>query len=206
MQLEASLITSTRPPPTTCPGSGDELPSPARRRVAFGGPRHATAQRVDAAGTRRRSPARAQSSCRLHCTPSFAGLSVAAGTEHRVHARREVERVERLSARPGRCAGTAAAAAAGEIRGPGGDVVGAGMVRATVSPFPAPRRQGRGRAQRHGPTRVIVDQCREAERQAAFTTGPFSARRSRLTRWPVSISTGQAVGHMPSTAQVWTPS
>ena len=43
-----------------------------------------------------------------------------------------------------------------------------------------------------------------AVQAAAFARGWFSLR-SRFTRSPVLISTGQAVWHIPSTAQVCTP-
>ena len=56
------------------------------------------------------------------------------------------------------------------------------------------------------PARVTGPHAVAAAFHPAATTGFWSSRRSRLTRSPVLMSTGQAVTHIPSTAQVCTPS
>jgi hypothetical protein len=67
---------------------------------------------------------------------------------------------------------------------------GAGRVLATLSASEAPR--------------LMVRQFFAAIDPPAFTAAAASSSRRRRTRSPVLISTGQAVWHMPSTAQVST--
>src|SRR5450631_623980 len=65
-----------------------------------------------------------------------------------------------------------------------------GTLRAASSARPAPR--------------LTAPQFRAARFQAALVNGPASRARRRLTRVAVLMSTGHAVWHRPSTAQVWT--
>ena len=66
-----------------------------------------------------------------------------------------------------------------------------GSAFAAVSPSPAPA--------------VVAPHALAARPQPASATGCGSSARSRRTRSPVLISTGQAVTHIPSTAQVCFP-
>ncbi len=53
---------------------------------------------------------------------------------------------------------------------------------------------------------VVPFQCRaRVVHTALVAAGVVFSRRSFFTSSPVLMSTGQAVPHMPSTAQVWTP-
>ncbi len=56
------------------------------------------------------------------------------------------------------------------------------------------------------PARVTAPHPIAAADQPAASTGLASSRRKRFISEPVLMSTGHAVWHMPSTAQVCTPS
>ncbi|MCY1236089.1 hypothetical protein D9M72_487290 [compost metagenome] len=68
----------------------------------------------------------------------------------------------------------------------------AGSLSTTVSARAAPR--------------VTPSQCLAAAFHAPLASGPASSFRSFFTSDPVLMSTGQAVWHIPSTAQVSTDS
>ncbi len=150
-------------------------------------------------GTSSESPTRSQSCSRLSCTPELfpagpnmvptqagkytaSGAATGSGRERAAPPDGKSEEYSGTVSRPStvrasRLAGTTTAA---------------GTFAAASSTSPAPR--------------VMRLHRVAAPAQARFSARPDFSRRSRFTSNPVLISTGHAVWHMPSTAQVCTDS